>query len=132
MTFLIAGITKILYFDTFLSVIESYLLDLPFLVPESWLAPAAVILIILETGAGTGLAFEVRGALTVITGQILFFLLILSYAIRIGLDVDCGCFLSADENPVSHDAIRPALYRDLIILAGIIYLFWWRRFCRRF
>jgi len=49
------------------------------------------------------------------------------YGLELGLDVDCGCFGPGDPEGRAYHSLRPALYRDTIMLAGIGYLFLWRR-----
>lgn len=94
------------------------------LIPEVLLVPVAIGLPLLELLGGLGLAFDYRGGLKVITGLLLIFLLVLGYGVIKDLDVDCGCF-SAEEIH-ARDSLRVALYRDIGLLASVLYLFYWR------
>ena len=120
-TFLWSGISKLMALKEFAVIIDSY-----GLVPEAWILPLAIILPLLEMVFGLGLLLEIRGSLAVITGLLMLFMAVLSYGIWLGLDVDCGCFgPQASESEAFH-SLRPALYRDLLMIAGIIYLYFWR------
>ncbi len=44
-----------------------------------------------------------------------------------GLDVDCGCFGAEDPEAEAFHGLRTALYRDLVMMAGIVFLYVWRR-----
>jgi len=54
------------------------------------------------------------------------FMSILGYGIHMGLDVDCGCFSAEDPEAEAFHGLRSALYRDLVMAAGIGYLYLWR------
>jgi len=45
--------------------------------------------------------------------------------------VDCGCFGPEDPESRAYHGLRPALYRDFGMLAGVLYLFAWRAYRRR-
>lgn len=96
------------------------------IVPGAWSMPIAVSLAALETLAAVGLLFEVRGALTVITGLLVLFIAILGYGLFLGLDVDCGCFGPGNPEAEAFHGMRSALYRDLVMLAAVAYLYVWR------
>jgi len=74
------------------------------------------------------LIFDLRGSLGGIAGLLVFFLLLLGYALWLGLDVDCGCFGSQDPEGFAYAGIRPAFYRDWTLLAGVAILYGLRRF----
>jgi uncharacterized membrane protein len=123
--FIYAGIQKLLDPKSFAVLIEAY-----GLVPDLLLLPTAFSIAFLEVVAGAGLLFDVRGSLSVITGLLVLFAVILTYGLRMGLDVDCGCFGSDDpEAQVFHD-LGAALYRDLFMFAPVVLLFGWRRIRR--
>jgi len=119
--FLWSGLTKIFDPSGFAVVIDAY-----GLIPETWTMPAAIGLPTLELIAGIGLLCDVTGSLTLITGLLALFVAILAYGIMLGLDVDCGCFGPEDPEALAFHGLRTALYRDLFIMAGIIYLYGWR------
>jgi uncharacterized membrane protein YphA (DoxX/SURF4 family) len=120
--FIWSGVTKLLAPQQFSILIDAY-----GLIPQTFTLPAAWGLSSLELLAGLGLIWDVRWALTAITGLLLMFILVLSYGIGIGLDVDCGCFGPGDPEGEAYHGMRPALYRDAVMLAGIGYLVLWRR-----
>jgi uncharacterized membrane protein YphA (DoxX/SURF4 family) len=119
--FIYAGVIKLLDPKGFARVVSSY--DI---VPEMLLPVVAIGLPLLEMVAGIGLLFDIRGSLTVISGLLGLFVLVLGYGILKDLNVDCGCF--GTEELAQQDSLRLALYRDLV-LAGIIvpYLYLCRR-----
>jgi uncharacterized membrane protein YphA (DoxX/SURF4 family) len=123
--FVWAGLAKLFDLEAFAHVISAYEL-----VPESLLVPVAIGLPVLEMIAGLGLIFDVQGSLSITFGLLVMFAFVLWYGILKDLDIDCGCF-SADELR-EHGALRIAFYRDLGMMAGALYLFWWRRATRSF
>ena len=119
--FMWAGVVKILDPDSFAIILEAF--DL---FPYTWTMPIAVGLPVLEILAAIGLLFDVRGSLSAIAGLLVLFLAILGYGVWLGLDIDCGCFSPGDPEGEAYKGLRPALYRDLIMLAGVAYLYVWR------
>ncbi len=119
--FIYSGATKLLAPRTFAVLIDAY-----GLVPDMLLMPVAVALPAMEVIAGFGLLVDLRGSLGVITGLMLMFVAILGYGILLGLDVDCGCFGPGDPEAEAFHGLRPALYRDLVMLAAIAVLYGWR------
>lgn len=124
--FIVAGISKLMHLDIFVMIVELYVLDSPIPVPTSWLQPAALFLAILEVITGIGLLFDLPGFLSLLAGQLFFFIGILFYGIAIGLDVDCGCFIIDDPDKPIHSGLQPALIRDLLLILSVFYLYWWR------
>ena len=123
--FLYSGMTKLLVPEQFAVLIEAY-----GLVPDPLLMPVALLLPALEVLAGAGLMVDLRGSLGVIAGLLLLFVAILGYGIFLGLDVDCGCFGPEDPEAEAFHGLRPAIVRDLIMLAAIGGLYVWRRLGR--
>ncbi|MGA2401884.1 MAG: MauE/DoxX family redox-associated membrane protein, partial [Syntrophobacteraceae bacterium] len=74
--FIFAGASKLLDPRAFARTVSAY-----GLLPEQLLVPVAIVLPALEFMAGTGLLFNVRGSLKVITGLLSLFLIVLGYAI---------------------------------------------------
>jgi uncharacterized membrane protein YphA (DoxX/SURF4 family) len=99
------------------------------LLPLPLLPLVAVGLPALELLAGLGLVFEVRGCLTAITILLGAFLLVLGYAIFLGLDVDCGCFTVDELN--ARTSVKHAFFRDVGLVAAIIFLFRRRQLAHR-
>ena len=116
--FLYSGFSKLLDPESFASVIDAF-----GIVPESMTLPIAIGLPVLEVAAALGLLLDVRGSLAVISGLLLIFLAVLGYGIWLGLDIDCGCFGPDDPESEAYSGLRTALYRDLILIAGVAYLY---------
>ena len=121
--FIYSGVTKLFAPSTFAVLIDAY-----GLVPEILLMPAAMILPMLEVLAGAGLMIDLRGSLAMIAGLLILFAGILGFGIWMGLDVDCGCFGPEDPEAKAFHGLRIALYRDMVMLAGVIFLYWWRHY----
>jgi len=119
--FLYAGVNKLLSPKAFATVIDAF-----GLVPDPLVMPIAFALPILEIVAALGLVFDVRGSLGSVGGLMLFFLAVVSYGVWMGLDIDCGCFGPGDLEGEAYKGLRPALYRNLVLITGIAYLYGWR------
>ena len=119
--FIGSGISKLSDPQSFAVIIEAY-----GLLPGPLVGLMALALPTLELVAGIGLAFDIRGSLALITILMGLFIAILGYGLYLGLDVDCGCFGPEDPESEAFHGLRTALYRDLIMLAGIGYLYFWR------
>ncbi|MBC8318857.1 MAG: DoxX family protein [Desulfobulbaceae bacterium] len=124
--FILAGISKLVHLDIFVMIIELYILDSPIPIPISWLQPAAFFLAVLEVITGIGLLFDLPVFLSLLAGQLFFFIGILLYGIAIGLDVDCGCFIIDDPDKPIHSGLLSALIRDFLMIIAVFYLYWWR------
>jgi uncharacterized membrane protein YphA (DoxX/SURF4 family) len=121
LVFIYAGGVKMMDPEAFAVIIGDY-----GLIPESLSLPLAVGLPVLEIAAGLGLLLDVRGSLAIITGLIILFMAVLGYGLWLGLDIDCGCFAPGDPEAEYYGGLTQAIYRDVFILLGIIYLYWWR------
>ena len=119
--FLWSGISKLLDPVSFGVLIDAY-----GLVPKSWVMPAAILLSCIEVFASAGLFLDIHGSLAIITGMEILFIAILSYGIHMGLDIDCGCFGPQDPEAKAFHDLRTALYRDFVMMAGVLYLYVWR------
>jgi uncharacterized membrane protein len=119
--FLWSGISKLMAPQFFAGVIENY-----GLLPDPLAMPAAIVFSTIEVLAGLGLLVDIRGSLAVITGLVASFMVILSYGIWLGLDVDCGCFGPEDPESEAFHGLRSALFRDIVMMFGILYLYFWR------
>jgi len=119
--FLVSGISKAVAPGEFATIIEAY-----GLLPSALVTPCALALILLELVAGAGLLLEKRGALALISLMTILFLLVLSYAIALGLDVDCGCFGPEDPEAEAFHNLHGAFKRDLWLMLIIGYLYCWR------
>jgi uncharacterized membrane protein YphA (DoxX/SURF4 family) len=119
--FIYSGAIKLLDVKGFARMISLY--DL---VPEQLLAPVAIGLPVLELVAGIGLLFEIPGTLSAIFGMLLMFCSILWYGILQDLDIDCGCFSTAELK--GQNSLRQALYRDFVMISVCCYLYLYRFF----
>ncbi|MBI9082350.1 MAG: DoxX family membrane protein [Desulfobacterales bacterium] len=119
--FLYAGGSKLVDPRSFAVLIDAY-----GLVPPPLLMPVAVGLPALEVIAAAGLMADVRGSLAAMAGLTLLFVVILGYGVHMGLDVDCGCFGPEEIEAEAFHGLKTAIYRDLAMLAGMGYLYWWR------
>jgi uncharacterized membrane protein YphA (DoxX/SURF4 family) len=119
--FLWSGISKLMTPKDFTVIIDVY-----GLIPDAWILPIAIILPLLEMVFGLGLLLDIKGSLAGIMVLLMLFMAILSYGIWLGLDVDCGCFGPQDPESEAFHSLRPALYRDFVMIAGVIYLYIWR------
>ncbi len=121
--FVYAGSVKLLNPETFAVLIEAY-----GIVPENLLMVIAVVLPAFEVAAGIGLLFDIEGSLSAIAGLLVLFMAILGYGIGMGLDADCGCFGPDDPEAKAFHGLRRSLFRDLYMLAGVAFLYGWRKF----
>lgn len=122
--FIYAGSIKLLAPDTLVVLIDAF-----GVIPEPLLQPASIALPALEVAAGIGLLVDIEGSLAVIAGLLGLFATVLGYGIWIGLDVDCGCFGPEDPEAAAFHGLRVSLYRDLVMLAGIVMVYglrWYR------
>lgn len=123
--FAVAGVLKLTAPMEFAIVIDAF-----GLVPTFMAMPLAYVLPVVEIVAGVGLIFDLKGSLPVVAGLTLLFLAVLGYAMYLGLDIDCGCYGPDDPEAAAFSSLRTSFYRDLLMLAGIVYCYWWR-FARR-
>ncbi len=119
--FVISGWSKLMDPQFFVIIIQAY-----GLLAGDLILPMAVALSLLEFLAGVALICDVQYALGTIAGLIIVFMGILGYGLWLGLDVDCGCFAANDPEGQAYHSLRPALYRDAVMLTGIVYLYFWR------
>ena len=122
--FIWSGITKLIAPKEFSVIIQSY-----GLIPDVWIMPAAFFLSAVEVVAGFGLLLDIHGSLSVITGLLILFMAVLSYGIRMGLDIDCGCFGPQDPESKAFHGLWEALVRDMFMVPAIFYLYY-QRFCQ--
>jgi len=119
--FISSGLTKLVEPAQFAVLIDAY-----GILPEVLVMPVALLLPAVEVIAGGCLIYNVRGSLTTITLLIVLFMAVLVYGIWMGLDVDCGCFGPEDPEAQAFHGLRQALYRDIVIMAGVAILYVWR------
>jgi hypothetical protein len=121
LVFLSAAFPKLMDLNGFAAIIDSY-----GLVSEPMLIPVAIVLSLLEVAGGVSIFFRRGGwlSLSTIFGLLLFFLGVLSYGIWMGFDIDCGCFGKNEPKYMFFSSLRSALYRDLLLLLPVTYLYW--------
>lgn len=117
--FLFAGIPKLLDINSFAKIIEAY-----GLVPEQLLIPVAILLAVAEVVCAVGLLLRKKAALYLISGLMIIFIMVLSYGVLVGLDIDCGCFSTNDPEHKAFSGLRTALVRDLLLLLPLSCLLW--------
>ena len=119
--FFYAGILKLNSPQDFAIIVSEF-----GLVSERAVMPVAVLLPLVEVLAAIGLFYDIRGALGTIMFLLIFFLAILSYALWLGLDIDCGCFGPGDPEFHAFEGMRGSLYRDLFMMIWVVFLYWFR------
>ncbi|WP_319470343.1 MauE/DoxX family redox-associated membrane protein [uncultured Pseudodesulfovibrio sp.] len=87
----------------------------------------AHVLPVIEVAAGIGLLLDIKGAMALIVAQLLMFIGVLSYAIHMGLDVDCGCFGPEASSGGESGGLWPTLIRDIVMLVACVLMYWQRR-----
>ncbi|MDT8440795.1 MAG: MauE/DoxX family redox-associated membrane protein [Desulfuromonadales bacterium] len=90
------------------------------LVPEPLLPAVAIGLPLLEILIGLAVIRRWRFGLPAMAALLMLFIAVLGYAVMENLDVDCGCFSVAEQR--AHTSARTALWRDLLLLAGVALL----------
>ena len=119
--FIYAGLVKLLHPKVFAHALAQYEL-----LPDALLPLVALGLPAVEVLAGLGLVLDLRLSLLAIQGMLLLFILVLGYAIFMGLDIDCGCF-TMDEL-AERSTVQAAFFRDVVMMGGVFFLLWARQF----
>ncbi len=115
--FIYAGSLKLMDPKAFARIISQY--DL---LPEFLLPVVAIGLPIIEVLAGIALIFNLRPGLYAISAMIVLFIVVLGYGVFNEMDIDCGCF--SNEELAARDGLARAFYRDLALLAVVLFLHW--------
>ena len=115
--FVYTGIKKAIDPTAFFKAIENYQI-----LPHAATVMVAFFLPYLELFSGMALIFKrlYAGALALLTGMMLIFIVAIISAWARGLDIDCGCFGSGD-GPANYGW---ALARDFSIVAVLGFLGW--------
>jgi len=95
--------------------------------PHWLVTPLSQWLPVAEIALGLTLALDVRGSLGGLTALLLFFIVVLAYAINMGLDIDCGCYGPSEPEAKAFGSLWTSLRRDLAMLAASIWLYAARR-----
>lgn len=122
LVFFIAGVPKLLDPEQFAVSINAY-----GMLPEPFVFPVALFLSFSEVVIAVGLLFGRSCFLWASLALLLAFIAVLSYAIFLGLDIDCGCFGPEDPEAQAFAGIRTALMRDLIFVLLAVLPLWLRR-----
>ncbi|OEU69247.1 MAG: DoxX family protein [Desulfovibrio sp. S3730MH75] len=119
--FFYAGASKLFDTQGFATVISGY-----GLLPDSLTFLAAIALPVVEIIIAAALVWDVKGSLSIYSLLLLVFMGVLAHGINMGLDVDCGCFAPGDPEAEAYHSLREAFFRDLVLLAGCVSLYWLR------
>jgi len=119
--FIFAGLTKLAEPSRFAGIIAAY-----GLIPDLLVPPVAIGLPVVEALAGICLLGNRKGSLATITFLLVLFMAVLGYGLWLGLDVDCGCFGPEDPEAQAFQGLRPALYRNMMILVVLVGMYVWR------
>lgn len=118
--FVYSGTVKLVDPSRFAEIISGF-----GLLPDPLVFPVAVVLPALELLAGIGLILAVPGSLAAITAMLVLFIAVLIYGIRLGLDIDCGCFGPEDPEQ-AYKGLKAALARDALMMAAVLFVYWSR------
>ena len=129
--FIVAAIFKLRDIPSFVATIHAFEI-----LPQSLETVFAYALIGLEIILGVMLIFDIPGGLSGITLLLLIFIAVVGYGLYAGLEIDCGCFgapadpWAAQTAPKAESPLWSTLYRDLLMLAGAVYLLIWKKVAR--
>lgn len=121
LVFITSGAIKVFDLEFFSKVIEAFAI----LPPELCYA-FAVMISLGEIIFGAGLAADIKGSLGAVFLMLLAFSAVLSYAIYMGYDIDCGCFGPDDPETKVFPGLKGSLLRDLFMVGLSLYLYLWR------
>lgn len=116
--FLYAGIPKLFAIAAFAEVVDAY-----GIVPQPFVLPIAISLVLAELAAAVGLLVNSIAALHAVAVLLVVFIVALSYGIAMGLNIDCGCFSQEDPEYKAFSGLHSALLRDVLLLALVFYLY---------
>jgi len=119
LVFISSGAMKLFDLDAFSKVIEAFAILSP-----QFCYPFAVMISLLEISIGFGLTADIKGSLAAIFLMLLMFVAVLSYAILMGYDIDCGCFGPKDPETKAFGTLKSSIARDLCMITLVVYL--WR------
>lgn len=119
--FLWSGIIKIMDPEAFAITIDAF-----GIVPEILILPFTYLLPVIEIILSFLIFFEIKGSLSATTTLMVLFIILLSYGIHIGLDIDCGCFGPEDPEKRAFSGLKTALYRDIAIMCGLFFMFYYK------
>ncbi len=120
--FISSGILKMADLESFSKVVEAFAI-----LPSEVCYPFAFGLSVFEIASGIGLCAGIRGSLLAVVLMLAGFVGVLSYAVWMGYDIDCGCFGPGDPEAKAFSGLKTALFRDLFFIALGMYLFLWQK-----
>lgn len=121
--FLVAAVPKLFDVTGFAAIIDAY-----GILPDPLLLPVAVVLPIVEIVLAVGLLGNRLQSKIGTAILLLLFIALLSYAIWLGLDVDCGCFGPEDPESKAFHGLKTALVRDIALLLCLLPSFWYHKY----
>lgn len=116
--FLSAGLPKLFSLGDFTEIIAAY-----GLLPDAFVPPVAILLIILEVAAAVGLILNKKFGAHLAFLLLSIFIGVLIYGIVMGLDVDCGCFAFDDPEYRAFSGLKVALFRDVLLMFPLFYIY---------
>jgi uncharacterized membrane protein YphA (DoxX/SURF4 family) len=119
--FVYSGLSKSFDLIYFAGIINAF-----GILSESMCFPAAILIVAAELVLGMGLIFDKRGCLLGMLIMLMGFMAVAGYAIYMGYDIDCGCFGPGDPAGEAFSQLRMVLYRDMVMVAVIAYLWQYR------
>ena len=114
--FIFSGSLKLMEPEKFAGILYDYGILI-----DQLIIPASIVIPVIEIIAGSGLIFNLKYSLELITAMLVVFTGVLWFGILNNLNIDCGCFSSDDISEQGN--LREALYRDFIFIAVSIFLF---------
>jgi len=120
--FIYSGWLKLIDLSSFAEVIGGF-----GLVPLQIRGITALLISSCEIIAGAGLIMEIKGCLAAVLLMLILFMMALVYGIKMGFDIDCGCFGNDDPVGAAFHGLRASLVRDLIFISLTTYLYIWRK-----
>jgi rhodanese-related sulfurtransferase/uncharacterized membrane protein YphA (DoxX/SURF4 family) len=124
--FLVAGFSKLADIRSFVLTIKAF-----GVLPSDIVKPVAMAMPGLEILGGALLLCDAPGGLAIITSLLLLFIGVIVHAIGQGLDIDCGCYGPGDIEGEVYHGLWPTLWRDSLMLAGVVFCLLWRWFRSR-
>ena len=94
------------------------------ILPDPLVFPAAIILPLGEVLTAIGLLLNYRWAMISAILLLCLFIVVLSFGISLGLDIDCGCFGPEDHEHGLASSLEAARLRDLVFLVPAAYVSW--------
>ena len=111
--FVLTGATKLTDIPTFAARVADF-----GLVFDGIVTPVAWAVALGEVLSGAALACNLRGSLTCVSAFLGMFIVVLTYGILLGLDIDCGCFGARLKLPLQTQLVIDLV---LVLWCGLVY-----------